>query len=170
MNKRPISCLLLVSAILLPASAGATTGWELIKGELYFQQRSVNWENTSSAPCHNCDIRSSSEYTSGPLKARHIYQGNELKAIKVDDSCDTVSIPTRQGRRDYALSYNRDGSLMLHSNSGPAQHIKRHQANRIVVDGQSYSFWLDGYNPASRNRQYDDAHDAPRLSYTLVLN
>ncbi|MCL1039369.1 hypothetical protein L2750_19790 [Shewanella submarina] len=169
MIKVPMSYFPLMLSLALPTSVMASTEWQLIKGQLNFQQQTINWESETTL-CDNCDIRSSSEYTTGSLEARHLYQDNQLKAIKLDGACDNATFPTTEGPRHFALSYNRDGSLMLVPQVGPVQHIKPHQANTITLSGQRYSFWLDGYNPASRNWQYDDAHDAPRLSYTLLLH
>ncbi|MGI2259275.1 hypothetical protein [Shewanella sp. GXUN23E] len=166
MNKLLLSSCILAASLGAHHTAHADMQWQMTKGKLMLSQQLIDWQSTSLGPCANCTIQQHSSDTAG--NSYHLYEGETLRAIRVDNSQSWIDVPLNNTSKQLSLSHNRDGSLMLHTPEGKMHHIKLHQANLITIDGQSFHLWLDGYNPASRNWQYDDAHDQPQISYTLL--
>ncbi|MCL2915883.1 hypothetical protein L2725_19255 [Shewanella corallii] len=167
---KSFTALLMMTALAGCQSTTETTQhWQLTQGELAYAGQTIDWSSDSLHSCNDCSIETDKGYhPSGPTVSHKLLQGNEWRAVKVEQFKNWVTVPHQQAPVKLPLSHNKDGSLMLRKPNGEMQHLNLHQSNTLQLDGQEFALWLDGYNPASRNWRYDNEHDAPAIKYTLL--
>ena len=153
------------------SSALSSHHWQLTKGQLSHNNQTINWQDSLLSSCSQCNIESINSKDADSQTVSHkITEAGQFRAIKVRQFTNTITIPQLPRPITFSVSHNRDGSVRLYSQSGQTFHLNLHQLNLLQIGEQKFSLWLDGYNPASRNWQYDDAHDAPLLSYTVLAH